>query len=648
MQDEFSFDPMSFERMAELTVKLKKSVIEDSQEDFERILKQMSLEFLDQFLFSETSERIQLSPFERIVQKVFEEMPQLLLKEWTEKPEFRAKLDQIVWEHIPGIIGNLPEERRSDPNFLLALRWLGAFPGYGFLTLPLEEVLRSMAWKSGRLGPTLEQGVKAILQVDEEAYGFFVKDMENRYVYVNTAMERLLDRPKTAIEGRTDAEIYDKKDAEVLAQDFDEAIQGSLVRRARMRKIGKKNKAFLEVFVAKRDPWDRPVGIYGICREITDPATFVQLADIPDSQYPSRAMRKVLAECLLEAETDSLVLLTGETGSGKEYLARYIHEHSRRAEAAFWSINMAAIPETLFESELFGYEKGAHNIAHDPKPGQLEMALGGTLFLDEIGEVPFNLQAKLLKCLEDKEFLRLGGRKKIKIDARIIAATNKDLYREADENNFRRDLLYRINGSTIGVPSLRERLEDIPVLVRELIPELAQELSVPAPTAVTPETMEGLSRYEWPGNVRELKNVLQRAVKVARGRPVTPSMLKLGQERVSEEASEEGEGLEDRSYRPMGYERDNEIDLAREDFRSLPHEDQGYHLDIMVNRLCGGQSGAAKVVAELLKMSRKTVKNRLKLVTDKKITSGNPGLAEDRMRRKTTKYLIDTFLKQAR
>ena len=191
--------------------------------------------------------------------------------------------------------------------------------------------------------------------------------------------------------------------------------------------------------------------------------------------------------------------------------------------------------------------------AHEPKPGQLELAPGGTLLLDEIGEVPLSLQVKLLTCLEDKEFLRLGGRKKVKIDGRIIAATNKNLYRAVDENNFRKDLLYRINTSTIRVPSLRERLEDIPVLVKELIPGLAQNLSVPAPASVSVEAIERLCSHDWPGNVRELKSVLEHAVKIARGKTITPSMIRLGQEAVSQEVSEEVEGLDYRSHRPIGY-----------------------------------------------------------------------------------------------
>lgn len=628
------------ERLRELTDKLKQSVVEGSEEDFKKALEQIVGEFFEQ-MFPRA--------FEQAFPRAMEHMPEAILKVWIEKPEFRLRLSEIQQEYLPTIVEALPEDWRSDPKFFMALKLIGFLPFMGVITGPLEYSLRSLAWKQDRLGPTLEHAVKAILQVDEESYGFFVKDETNRYVYVNKAMEVLLERPKSDIEGRTDAEIYDKKDAEILAVEFEKALQGNLIRRTQTRRVGKKNKTFLEVFVAKRDPWDMPVGIYGICRDITEHGEPVRLAEITDRRYPSRTMRKVLAECLLAAETDSRVLLLGETGSGKEYLARYIHNHSKRAGKPFWPINLAAIPATLVESELFGYEKGSHDKAHDRKRGQLELAEGGTLLLDEIGDFPRDLQPKLLTFLDDMEFTRLGGTKKIKIDSRIIAATNQEVYHEREQGNFRRDLFFRLNVHLIRVPPLRERTEDIPVLVKELIPTLAKELSVSAPTAVTPEAIESLSRYNWPGNVRELRNILERAVGISRGEPITTDMLKFGDEPKSEEEAQKGIGQGDKSSLPLFPEGHREMDLVKDVFLGLSEKQQGYHLDIMVNQLCGGQSGAVKYVSELLKMSAKTVKNRLKLVTEKEVATGNPGLgARDRMVPKLQKYLVDEILNPTR
>ena len=236
MEDEFALDPLAFESLAELTFQLKQSVLDDSQEDFVRILGQSFQEFFKTIYFSKTFRQIERRSFDDMLTKILEQMPEKILKAWSEKPQVREKIEQIVLKGLPKIIDDIPDNLKSDPDFLMALRWLGSFPFYGFITIPLEHVLRSMAWKSGRLGPTLEHAVKALFMVDDESYGFFIKDAGNRYVYVNKAMELLLERPKSEIEGRTDAELYEKKDAEVLAGEFEEALQGSLISRARMRR----------------------------------------------------------------------------------------------------------------------------------------------------------------------------------------------------------------------------------------------------------------------------------------------------------------------------------------------------------------------------------------------------------------------------
>ncbi|HTY21862.1 MAG TPA: sigma-54 dependent transcriptional regulator [Desulfomonilaceae bacterium] len=211
---------------------------------------------------------------------------------------------------------------------------------------------------------------------------------------------------------------------------------------------------------------------------------------------------------------DSSVLITGETGTGKDLVARAIHFHSHRKTGPFVAINCAAVPESLLESELFGYERGAFTGAERRKHGKLEQANGGTLFLDEIADMPYSLQSKLLRTIQDKKIERLGGNQLISLNFRIIAATNKDLTQELTSNRFRLDLYYRINVVPIHLPPLRERLEDIPLLADHLLEKLARANSRPKPK-LSQRTMFGLMKHSWPGNVRELENVLERAMILA-------------------------------------------------------------------------------------------------------------------------------------
>lgn len=205
------------------------------------------------------------------------------------------------------------------------------------------------------------------------------------------------------------------------------------------------------------------------------------------------------------------VLITGETGTGKEMIAKNVHYLSPRGEGPFIKINSTAIPETLFESELFGYAKGAFSNAVSDKPGKIEMAHGGTLFLDEIGDMDLGLQAKLLRVLQEKEVERLGSNKSIKVDFRLIVATNKDLIELIDQKLFREDLFYRINEFPIQLPLLKERKEDIESLVVHFVRRSSEELNMKNVKVAT-STIEFLQKYPWPGNVRELKNAVKRAV----------------------------------------------------------------------------------------------------------------------------------------
>jgi nitrogen regulation protein NR(I) len=211
------------------------------------------------------------------------------------------------------------------------------------------------------------------------------------------------------------------------------------------------------------------------------------------------------------SDTPTTVLLTGESGTGKELVARALHAHSSRNDKPFIKVNCAAIPKELIESELFGYERGAFTGAVSSKPGRFELANGGTLFLDEIGEIPVEMQVKLLRALQESEFERVGGIKTIHVDVRLVAATNRDLKKLLASGNFREDLFYRLNVVPIRLPALRERAGDIPELALHFLSKFNERLKKHV-TGVEPEALEALSAYTWPGNIRELENVIERAV----------------------------------------------------------------------------------------------------------------------------------------
>jgi formate hydrogenlyase transcriptional activator len=230
----------------------------------------------------------------------------------------------------------------------------------------------------------------------------------------------------------------------------------------------------------------------------------------------SGALRGALQQVEIVAPTDSTVLVLGETGTGKELIARAIHDRSSRPERTFVKINCAAIPSGLLESELFGHERGAFTGAVAQKLGRFEVANGGTLFLDEVGEIPLELQPKLLRVLQEQEFERLGSTRTIKVDVRLVAATNRDLARMVEERRFRDDLYYRLNVFPIHVPPLRERPEDIEPLARHFVQRFARRMQRRIEVIPT-ETMDAMRRYPWPGNVRELENLIERAVILSPG-----------------------------------------------------------------------------------------------------------------------------------
>jgi transcriptional regulator with PAS, ATPase and Fis domain len=238
-------------------------------------------------------------------------------------------------------------------------------------------------------------------------------------------------------------------------------------------------------------------------------------SSIEDGGVPERvfgtsaAWCDVLKRAARVAATEATTCLEGESGTGKEVVARFIHSRSPRRRGPFVAINCAALPEQLLESELFGFERGAFTGAQQAKAGQIELASGGVLFLDEVTEMTPGAQAKFLRVLQEREFLRLGGTRPVKTNVRVIAATNRDLHEAVSRGQFRADLYYRLNVFDICLPPLRQRREDIPALVAGFLRELAHTAG--RAVEITPEAMSGLIRHDWPGNVRELRNVIERA-----------------------------------------------------------------------------------------------------------------------------------------
>src|SRR5499433_2945535 len=238
----------------------------------------------------------------------------------------------------------------------------------------------------------------------------------------------------------------------------------------------------------------------------------------------SPALRRIIDQARAVAETSATVLITGESGTGKEMLAQFIHNISPRARASFVACNIAALPESLVESELFGHEKGAFTGANTRRQGRFELADGGTLFLDEIGELSPAMQVKLLRVLQERQFERLGGKQPIAVDIRVIAATNRDLEQMVEANQFRQDLYYRLNVVNLELPPLRERPDDIPILATHFAAKAAAKHNRATPT-FTPASVNSLLAYRWPGNIRELENVIERAVVITDAPVLDESLL---------------------------------------------------------------------------------------------------------------------------
>src|SRR6266853_2001831 len=318
----------------------------------------------------------------------------------------------------------------------------------------------------------------------------------------------------------------------------------------------------------------------------------------------SPSLKKVLELVETVASSDSTVLLLGDTGTGKELVARAIHEHSRRKDRTFVKLNCAAIPTGLLESELFGHERGAFTGAISQKIGRLELADQGTLFLDEVGDIPLEIQPKLLRALQEREFERLGGTHTRKVNVRLIAATNRNLEKMVADKEFRTDLYYRLNVFPIRIPPLRERKEDIPLLVSHFVQKFAKEMQKPIeaiPTAV----MKGLRNWDWPGNIRELENVIERAVLLTRGKSLEAPLAEL--RKTNMEGFPHADLPE---VKKIVAERTD----SRTDKSSVADEYARKQRDQIAQALttCQGRVGGADGAAARLGMNRTTLQSRMK------------------------------------
>ena len=321
----------------------------------------------------------------------------------------------------------------------------------------------------------------------------------------------------------------------------------------------------------------------------------------------SPALRHVLQLVETVAPSDSTVLLLGETGTGKELIARAIHERSRRKERTFVKLNCAAIPTGLLESELFGHEKGAFTGAISQKVGRMELADQGTLFLDEVGDIPAEIQPKLLRVLQEREFERLGSTHTRKVNVRLVAATNRDLEKMVADREFRNDLYYRLNVFPIRIPPLRDRREDIPLLVGYFVQKCAKQMQKRI-DAIPVSVMKGLTAWDWPGNIRELENFVERAVILTRGKSLEAPLGELRKSKIDEPAQASVPRSEDDIAR-----------IVRETVASLKgkspeseHSKKQHDEIVRVVAECKGRVGGAEGAAARMGISRTTLISRMK------------------------------------
>jgi len=371
----------------------------------------------------------------------------------------------------------------------------------------IREILEIVLTQEGYEVTSIEDGIKALAKCRRQKYDLIITDLkmpkmdgiEFLKAVKEISPESLVILITAFASGETAVKAMQEGAYDYLEKDFDIEDMKSIVQNALEKKGLKKDEA-------------------EFIREIEEAASFRGMIG------KSREMQKVYATVKKVAGTLANVMILGESGTGKELVARAVHDSSPRAKMPFVVINCGGIPENLLESELFGYMKGAFTGAHTDKPGLFEIAHGGTLFLDEIGELPPLLQVKLLRAVQEKSFRRVGGTEDIKVDVRIISATNKNLEEKVRDNTFREDLYYRLNVIPVNIPPLRNRDEDIPLLTKHLIHKYSVEFGKEIRN-ISSYAMELLMKYSFPGNVRELENIIERSIALETSNIILPESM---------------------------------------------------------------------------------------------------------------------------
>ncbi|MEW6350170.1 MAG: PAS domain S-box protein [Thermodesulfobacteriota bacterium] len=443
-------------------------------------------------------------------------------------PDFRDKVGRRISDAQRGGI---------SPDFA-EVQFLRADGSVGYM----ESIAVPTSYKGQRavlsLGRDITQRKEAqeALRASEERFRtifeiapdcIFLKDQDLVYTHVNPATEALFGCAATEIIGKRAEDFFGAEAASHIREGDLRVLAGETIEDEHTRTVRGMSLTFHDIRTPLRNSAGAVVGVCKFSRNITERKGVRQPGHFTETVYKSKAMRATLHQAMHAAQGEAIVLLLGESGSGKDYVARWIHSKSKRADAPFFSLNCAAISRELAESELFGHERGAFTGAVTKKRGLLELAEGGTLLLNEIGELPLPLQSKLLTFLDTRSFTRVGGEKHIRVNARLIAATHRDLESEVAENRFLEPLYYRLNVYTVHVPALRDRLEDIPMLVEEILLSLAHEMQLTQVPTLQPEDLDKLLSYPWKGNVRELRNVLESAVMLASGPKVALALPRL-------------------------------------------------------------------------------------------------------------------------